>query len=300
MIHSLPALSTRQPCGRGRAFIARFFALVLAVALLAGLVTPHLTAAASRPQAVIIDPFPEQHSPGYDQQSLVSVLQAAGFKVTTYIGSAVTVEVMKHLNKYKIVYLFTHAGPLPNKDAAVSTGDTRRTRYKTYFKNYSLVQMHIMSAKGRMQNFDAITGRFLLKYSPRFQSHSLVFLNSCTALEMQRFVKDLKSMGLSTFVSWAHHVTTVDADNAGIAFFKALSEGKTVDQAMHVLKAEGIGLSYASTKIGTIGYRGSGKTTMKQMGAVKLPTPTATKTPIATSTPAPTITPTPTSTSTNG
>src|SRR5947209_19460071 len=81
--------------------------------------------AATQAQALVLDPFPDQHSPAYSAQDVVGLLQTAGFAVTLLHGSQVTVSVMQHLSRYSVIYIFTHSGPLPNNDAAVSTGDTR-------------------------------------------------------------------------------------------------------------------------------------------------------------------------------
>lgn len=216
--------------------------------------------AATQPQAIVLDPFPTQHSPGYDGQDVVTHLQDAGFTVTYLAGSQVTVQVMKQLGRYAVVYIYTHAGPLPNNDAAVSTGETRRKRYASYFANYSLVKMHIMSDKG-YRYFNAVTGGFIRRYSGKFSPHSLIFLNACTALGMPKFWRNLKAAGVGTLISWRYHVSTVDADRSAHEFFSAFAQGQTVDQAMRTVAAKGAATSVFKDKIGRFEFIGQGKTT---------------------------------------
>lgn len=220
---------------------------------------PHARAT-GQATALVLEPFPSQHSPGFSAQNAVAILQSAGFQVTELEGPQVTVPVMKTLSHYAVVYIFTHAGPLPNEDAAVSTGDSRHQRYKRYFTNQTLAQMRIHSDYGYLY-FDAITGRFLHLYGGKFSPHSVVFINACTALGMPLFWKYLKQAGVGTLISWEHHVSAYDADVAADDVLGDLAAGKTVAQAIKDTKALGGGRSVGGKKIGLLNFVGDGQNT---------------------------------------
>ncbi|HZU14035.1 MAG TPA: hypothetical protein VFB58_14430 [Chloroflexota bacterium] len=250
-----------SPPGWGGSFAYRLAAALLVAAL--GVVTAlpaRSTAAGVQPQALVLDPFPEQHGAGYTAQDAVTLLQSAGFRVTDLEGTQVTVPVMMTLSHYAVIYVFTHSGPLPNNDAAVATGDTRHAMYKKYFRTQSLVEMHIMSDHG-FRYFDAVTGRFIDRYTGKFSPHSIVFLNACTALGMTQFWVDLKKAGVGTLISWRHHVNNTDADVGAHEVLAALARGESVSQAIRQAFELGAGISVVKGKLGTLAYTGDGGNT---------------------------------------
>lgn len=217
------------------------------------------------PRALVLEPFSSQYSVENAGKDEVHILESSGFDVTVLRDSAVTVGVMRHLSRYAFVYIYTHVGPLPNNDAAIATGDTQHHQFRREFANYTLVQMHIVT-DGTYHYFDAITGLFVHRYDGAFPAHTIVFLNGCTALGMPRLWHYLHESGVSTLISWRHHVTTVDASVAARNVIIDMAEGKTVRQAIRATRMAGAGISVVNGKTGVMSFIGDGTNTLYQAG----------------------------------
>jgi hypothetical protein len=212
----------------------------------------------------VLEPFATDLGDGAGTgQDVVDALQRSGFAVTVLLDAHVTVPVMRSLSRYAFVYISTHVGPLPSNDAAVATGDTRHQRFAPYLANYTLAEMRIVHG-GVDRFFDAVTGLFIHRYDGAFPAHSIVFLNSCTALDMPLFWRYLQESGVATLISWHHHVTSGDADRAAEDIFSALVAGKSVSEAVLATTAAGAGTSLVKSKIGWLSFSGDGANTLQQ------------------------------------
>jgi hypothetical protein len=214
----------------------------------------------------VLEPFAAELGDGQSTgQDVVNALQRAGFNVTVLRDAGVTVPIMRRLSLYSFIYISTHAGPLPNDDAAIATGDTRHQRYAAYLNNYTLAEMKIARG-GILQFFNAVTGRFIHRYDGAFPAHSIVFLNTCNVLDMPRFWRYLHMSGVATLISWHYHVTSGDADRAAEEMFAALATGASVSQAIFATMASGAGTSLTRSKRGWLWFSGDGANTLQLAG----------------------------------
>lgn len=228
-----------------------------------------------QPRALVLEPFATDLGDGPGPgQDVVNALQGAGYAVTVLLDVQVTVSVMRSLSRYAFIYISTHAGPLPNNDAAVATGDTRHHKFSSYLANYSLAEMRIASG-GANRYFDAVTGRFIHRYDGVFPAHSIIFLNACNTLDMPLFWRYLRASGVGTLISWHHHVTSVDADRAAEAMLAALAAGKNISQALSATTAAGADTSVVKNKRGWLSFSGDGMNTLQQAPATQDPGPPA-------------------------
>lgn len=271
----------------------------LFLCLIAAALIPAQAHASPKPaqrKALVLEPFGSEIGDSQTTgQHVVAGLRKAGFAVTVRKDGQVTVPVMRTLGQYSFVYISTHAGPLPDSDAAIATGDTRQKPYHPYFANYTLAQMRI-SRNGVKRLFDAVTGLFIRLYGGKFPKHTIVFLNTCTALDMPLFWKFLKTSGVGTLISWHHHVASGDADRAAESLFRALDDGYNVAQAVSITTSSGAGVSFVGNKIGSIAFAGDGKNSLYRAAGTKGPAPSPTPSPTVTSAATPTTTSTATST----
>lgn len=271
ILSELPSI--RNPLSKRTAPLARLASSLWGSFLLRSLLPLILAVAASAPatasafpdhapqlRALVLEPFAVEIGGGQTAgQTEGALLQQAGYAVTILRGAKVTVYVMRHLADYSFVYMVTHAGPLPNNDAAIATGDTRHHLFAPYFKNNTLAQMHIIGEQpGVFKYFDAVTGRFIHRYDHHFAPHSIVFVDSCNALDMPRFWKYLHESGVATLISWHRHVDSGEAQQAGKYILTDLVAGETVGQAIRATQAIGLGTSTLSKRPGSLSFRGDG------------------------------------------
>lgn len=226
----------------------------------------------AQPRALVLEPFGTELGMGQSAGRFeADVLQRAGYAVTVLRDAQVTVPIMRRLSDYSFVYIDTHVGPLPNDDASVATGDTRYHRYAGYFANYYLVQMLIADGQtGHSKNFDAVTGRFIHRYAGIFPPNSIVFVNSCNALDMPLFWHYLRMAGVSTLISWHHHVSSGDAEQASHDLLSALAQGETVNGALLATQMAGAGRSTVGKQPGWLSFSGDGSNTLLRAGVSAL------------------------------
>lgn len=214
------------------------------------------------PRALVLEPFATDLGDGATTGQIVAnELTSAGYAVTVLSDQQVTVPVMFNLSRYSFIYISTHVGPLPDNDAAIATGDTRHQPYASYLANYTLAEMKI-SHGGALKYFDAVTGLFIHRYVGTFSPHTIVFLNSCNALDMPLFWHYLQRSGVGTLISWHHHVTANDSDRAAEVMLGAMAKGQSVSQALATTKAAGAATSVIKNKTGTLNFMGDGSNKM--------------------------------------
>jgi hypothetical protein len=219
-------------------------------------------------RALVVEPFATDLGDGDSTgQDVTNYLKRAGFAVTVLRDSQVTVPTMLNLSQYAFVYFSTHAGPLPNNDAAISTGDTRHQPFAEYLDNYSLAEMKITS-KGEMKYFDAVTGRFIHLYDGTFPAHTIIYVTACNALDMPVFWRYLHQSGVGTLIGWHHHVSIGEADQAAEAMFASFAKGRTVSQAIADATASGYGVSLLGKKKGWLSFSGNGAATLQQAAGI--------------------------------
>src|SRR5947209_16789856 len=86
--------------GRNLFFRRSMVAAVLAALVFAwsGFTGTHVARATGQATALVLDPFPSQHSPGFSSQDAVTILSTAGFDGTYLEGSAGTVDAMRTIS----------------------------------------------------------------------------------------------------------------------------------------------------------------------------------------------------------
>jgi len=249
-------------------------ALLLAAALTfgppaAGGATAAGNRAGTAPRALVLAPFATDWGDVATNQQIASLLTQAGFAVTVYQDSQVTVPVMKTLSRYAFIYVATHVGPLPNGDAALATADTRHMKYQKYLNNYSLAEMHILH-NGAMRWFDAANGRFIHFYDGQFPAHTVVLTNACNTADMPLFWHYLKQAGVGTLIGWHHHIYSGDGDRTALTLLQSMLRGESMSQAVKDVIAAGESVSPVAgqKKPGTLDMMGDGTVTLQRITGV--------------------------------
>jgi len=254
---------------------------------------------AGTPRALIMEPVQTELGLGTSAADPEkAALQSNGFAIDELVDTQVTVESMKTLSQYNVVYIHTHSGNNQYGEGVLATGEFAPSNpaqaspsIQPLLADGSVV---IVRVAGSTQPYYGITSTFIRDHEGHFPGHSLLFLNGCNLLEAPLFYQALKDKGAGVMVSWTKEASSKDNYLGAAAFFSEMGRGLTVEQALADEKAAGYGISGSGATAASLGFLGDGTITLKQAAnppaASKTPTPTAT--PTRTPTPAPKSTPT--------
>lgn len=269
----------------------------------------HAPTNAPAARALVLEPFADelQLGPNAGDEEVASLRQA-GFQVDIMRNEQVTVDVMKTLPSYAVVYDETHAGVLSAAgDAIVVTGQKSASgppvgEYATLFADHSLLQATV-AGDINLALYYAVTSTFFTQHVGHFPVSSLLFLNGCELLAAPVLWKAFQQQGVSTLLSWDAKADKQQDELTGGFITHLLAVGDTVQQSVALNALDGYGSSFSDGNVAHFGYLGDGSNTLQRALTGQLPpeptstpTITPTPTPTATSTATPTATPRPTPT----
>lgn len=222
-------------------------------------------------------------------QADIDALTKAGFQVDVYRDRAVTIDLMKHLADYNVIYMETHAGPVVpgSNDVYVATGQLVTKAFGQYLNNGTGVQL-LAAGDPKGLLYDGITSKFIKQYVGTFPNSSIFFLNGCAVLGNNPFVSALEQHNLTTLTGWDSEVYSNVNESAAEYIFSRLTAGETVAKAIQDAKDAGLGISHYATFTAHLGFEGDGQTTLQDALAAASPAPTLTPIPTSTPTPGPT------------
>jgi len=253
-------------------------------------------------RAIVLEPFRTELQLGPDAgASETSALQAAGYNVDTFSNAGVTVDVMKTLGAYNVVYDDTHSGVNEYGEGVVATGQVYNANpdLEPYMHEFSVMPVAVA---GSPLLFYGVLSRFVQSHIDAFPPESIVFWNGCDMLRASRVWTALQQKGVVAMVSWDGEVLPSDAVNSAGTFFGALSSGADVVHALTAVRSAGQGTSQVDGQaVARLDFVGEGRATLSGLLSPEQPTPPMIASPTAlppTFTPTPTTTPLPVSTAT--
>jgi hypothetical protein len=250
-------------------------------------------------KALVLEPYAAELGLGsYAGAAEYSDLQSAGFQVDQAYDTNVTVATMATLPSYNVVYMHTHSGVGYNGDGVLATGQPATLNPDSSIAG--LIQdgsVVVVTVSGTLQEYYAITTRYITYHEGSFPHDSLFFFNGCSFLQATAFWQAMATKGAGVLLSWDQESATSDDYTSAQAFFGEMGQGKSVADALTAIRSQGLGTSSASGVTSTMGYLGDGTITLQRAKGGQgtgSPSPTAT-TPSGPS-PSPTAGPPPTST----
>lgn len=254
-------------------------------------------AAGSAGRALVLEPFATQLQLGQHTGDIeVADLRYAGYAVDQAYDEAVTLDTMKGLGQYKVVYMLTHSGVNEYGEGVVATGQLAHHEPEI-LPLIDERSVYVVGVVGSTQYYYGIMSGFIRNHVGQFPPHALLFLNGCSLLKSTLFWQALADRGAGAMIGWDEEGMAHDDSNAAVEFFGQMARGETVSQATDAVRAAGYGTSTSPGHIAHFGFVGDGSLTLYPDAPA---TPTATSTPTATptATATPTRQPTPTATAT--
>ncbi len=246
------------PGGSGGRRVRELAALVIAVALVAGVIGGGLLvrdlATGGPPPgpktAAIVDQLSLTVSNPDFVASATGLLEQAGYTVDYYSGEQVSVEFYRELptHDYDLLILRVHAGITIERDA--SSGEKSQTEYVSLFTGepYTETGYPDEVKEGRLAEAVYYEGASpLFAITPEFVEYSmgsrfdntLIVMMGCDGLRSQRTAQAFLDKGASAFVSWSLPVSASHTDAATqLLLEKLLVQELTVRAAVVQADAE--------------------------------------------------------------
>jgi hypothetical protein len=256
------------------------------------------TPSTSGPQALVLAPFATQftqigaHSTA-DQ--VAALLHQEGYQTTELKDADVTVDVMKTLANYQVVYITSHATVMPDGRVIIATGQKAGKDGGPYSGEISNGDMIIGSVDGDPTRtlYYVIAPGFVQKYEGQFMPHAFIAALGCDTLSNLSLYDAFAAHGVSTYTGWEGYVVPADQERAGEALMiDMVVKRMTALAAVESLVQSGVGQSYfngAPTRLALVGDASY---------ILQPEQPTITPTPTATSPRSPTVSPVTTGTAT--
>jgi hypothetical protein len=254
---------------------------------------PHARPAqVSGAKALVLEPFATAlgMGPAAGQVERDDLTQA-GFAVTEFDDTAVTVDVMATMAQYGVVYMHTHSGTTAGGEGILVSGQLATTD-PCPSEQPSQCPVIVSGVYGSSQLYYAVTSVFVQQSMGTFSPTSILFFNGCAFLPATRFWNALSARGAGVMVSWDNDSLAYDDYLNGAAFFNQMVTGSSVSTAINTLKAGGYAVSVWNGVTSHLGYVGNGSLTLaqaRQGGSSPTATPVPTRTSVS-----PTATPRPT------
>lgn len=180
-------------------------------------------------------------------KNVVKVLKNRGFEVDVYLGTNVTVNLMKRLTKgYKLIILRVHSSYthfprmfLPNNTVVLITGE-RYVKNK-YFREEALEMLVASTVVPELRlayGYYAITPRFINALNGSFKN-AMVIAMGCNTLYTTSMAKAFIDKGAKVYIGWSDYVSAKHMDKAlGLLIKLLVVDGITVKNAVNKVNEE--------------------------------------------------------------
>lgn len=152
-------------------------------------------------------------------------------------GSAVSIELMKELYQYSVIYIITHGGSIGDDNAIcfclkIEATSAIKDQYDYYFKNQYLVTGLVRGLVGeKAKPYVMITPSFIKDYNSGTFPDSLICIDACYSLKNETMAKAFEKKGAYAYCGYT--TTMYFIDNTPVDFFENLiSEEMNVKQAI--------------------------------------------------------------------
>jgi len=148
-------------------------------------------------------------------------------------GSDVSIELMKELYQYSVIYIITHGGIIEGNESfclKIEATSAIKDQYDYYFKNQYLVTGLVRGLVGA-KPYVMITPSFIKDYNSGTFPDSLICIDACNSLKNKTMAKAFEKKGAYAYCGYT--TTMYFIDNTPVDFFENLiSEEMNVEDAI--------------------------------------------------------------------
>jgi len=158
-------------------------------------------------EAISLDPFTSIFS--NSAQTIRNKLLDIGYICGYEENAGVTVELMRNLFKYGVVFINTHGGLIKNSQVVMATGqeydEVFSEIYKEEFESGDLVRIWIRGF-WKDKPYFGITPSFIQNNAYELYPNTLIYIDACNSLKNTTMAEAFISKGAYTYCGWSTYI----------------------------------------------------------------------------------------------
>ena len=172
------------------------------------------------------DPFVgEEASHNFREESyeyLPAILNNLGYETRRYKNSEVTIDLMKTLNQYGIIFISTHGGKgLLTNNIYIATGQKINPRILNLDWNQLRLKIGVITPPDSTESYFAINNWFIDDFS---YPNSLVIINACDSFKTSSLADAFLNSGAAVYFGWDDTSNVFFNEQATKMLFNLLKE----------------------------------------------------------------------------
>lgn len=197
----------------------------------------------TKKKALLLQPFSLLFV-GNSAQYIKGKLEAIGYQCDYYEGEAVTVELMKNMEDYGIIYIDTHGGVVNSRygkelDFVVGQKGNEQLyeKYASDLNNHYL--SHAWIPAFSLSHYFAILPHFIWRYAETSYPNSLIYIDACNSYKNPTMAKAFVEEGAYVYCGYSSFIMAWNYSEQTV-FDNMIDEAMTIQEAVNEVGASNL------------------------------------------------------------
>lgn len=197
----------------------------------------------TKKNALLLHPFSTLFV-GNSAQYIKGKLEAIGYQCDYYEGEAVTVELMKNMEEYGIIYIDTHGGVVNSRygkelDFVVGQKGNEQLyeKYASDLNNHYLAHAWIPAFS--LSHYFAILPHFIWRYAETSYPNSLIYIDACNSYKNPSMAAAFVEEGAYVYCGYSSFIMAWNYSEQTV-FDNMIDEAMTIQEAVNEVGASNL------------------------------------------------------------
>jgi len=197
----------------------------------------------TKKKALLLNPLPTIF--GNSTQYIKGKLEAIGYQCDYYEGEAVTVELMKNMEEYGIIYIDTHGGVVNSynygKEIYFVVGQKgNKQLYEKYASDLQFLRLaHFWVPSFSLSHYFAILPHFIGEYAETSYPNSLIYIDACNSYKNPTMAQAFIDEGSYVYCGYSSFITAINESEQTV-FDNMIDEAMTIQEAVNGVGASNL------------------------------------------------------------
>ena len=197
----------------------------------------------TKEKALLLNPFPSIFV-GNSAQYIKGKLEAIGYQCDYYEGEEVTVELMKNMEDYGVIYIDTHGGVVNTNygkevDFAIGQKGSKQL-YEQYDSDLMLHRLgHVWIPSLSLSHYFFILPHFISEYAETSYPKSLIYIDACNSYKNPTMAEAFKDEGAYVYCGYSSLILAFNYSERKV-FDNMIDETMTIQEAVDEVGASNL------------------------------------------------------------
>jgi len=197
----------------------------------------------TKEKALLLNPFPVVFY-GNSAQYIKEKLETIGYQCDYYEGEEVTVELMKNMEDYGVIYIDTHGGVANTyygKEVFFATGQKgSKQLYEQYDSDLMLHRLaHFWVPALSLSHYFCILPHFIGKYAETSYPNSMIYIDACHSYENPTMAQAFTNEGAYVYCGYSTPITAINYSERTV-FDNMIDKDMTIQEAVDEVGASNL------------------------------------------------------------